>query len=79
MPSKDNYVGFTASKKVGTAVERNKVRRRLKALFIENCSIFKNGTYIFVANQGSSEVDFQVLKKDFFYSLKKLNVLKDEC
>jgi len=66
-------IGFTASKRVGKAVKRNRAKRRLRALFIKHCDFFKSGTYIFVAKDLASDIEFLSLEKHFLYSLKKLN------
>jgi ribonuclease P protein component len=60
---------------VGNAVARNRAKRRLRALFIENCNKLKNGTYIFVAKNGIDKIEFDIVKRDFLYTLKKLNLL----
>jgi ribonuclease P protein component len=76
MPQDGKYVGFTASKKVGGAVKRNRAKRRLRALFIKYNDILKNGTFVFVAKNLIVDVEFLLLEKSFLYSLKKLNAIK---
>ena len=48
-------IGFTASRKVGGAVKRNRARRRLKAavkeIFKTKKQIFATGDYVFVARK----------------------------
>jgi len=58
-------VGFTATKKIGNAVKRNRAKRRLRALFLEYSSLLNDGTYIFVAKQAINEETHQKLKNDF--------------
>ena len=74
--AKDSLVGYTASKKVGNAVERNFSKRRLRALFRENLNLLKSGKFILVAKRKILEENFAILKKDFMLSLKKVNALK---
>lgn len=69
-------VGFTASKKVGNAVMRNKAKRRLRALFIQHSDVLKSGTYIFVAKNGLDSINFDEIKKDFLYTLRKLSLIE---
>lgn len=71
-------VGFTATKKIGNAVKRNRAKRRLRALFREFSSSLKDGTYIFVAKQSIHETTYQELKNDFKKTLNRLHVLKRE-
>ena len=58
-------VGFTATKKIGNAVKRNRAKRRLRALFLKHSTHLKNGTYIFVAKQSIIEISHTDLEKDF--------------
>jgi ribonuclease P protein component len=68
-------VGFTASKKVGNAVKRNRAKRRLKALFVLFSQSLKKGTYIIVAKDCVTQVPFADLKRDMRYALKKVHAL----
>lgn len=69
-------VGFTATKKIGNAVKRNRAKRRLRALFLESSSSLKDGTYIFVAKQTIHETTHQKLKSDFEKVLNRLDAVK---
>ncbi|MCK9453944.1 MAG: ribonuclease P protein component [Sulfurimonas sp.] len=79
LPAKEIHkVGFTATKKIGNAVKRNRAKRRLRALFHEFSPSLKDGTYIFVAKQSINEVTHQKLKNDFKKILNRLNTIKKE-
>ncbi|MCW8895961.1 MAG: ribonuclease P protein component [Sulfurimonas sp.] len=69
-------VGFTATKKIGNAVKRNRAKRRLRALFREFSPMLKDGTYIFVAKQSIIEITHEKLKNDFIKVLNRSNALK---
>ncbi len=71
-------VGFTATKKIGNAVKRNRAKRRLRALFCEYSKSLKDGTYIFVAKQSINEISHQQLEKDFKKILSKSKSFKAE-
>lgn len=71
-------VGFTATKKIGNAVKRNRAKRRLRALFLEFSSSLKDGTYIFVAKQSINEVSYLLLKKEFQKILNHSKAIKRE-
>ncbi|MDD5399817.1 MAG: ribonuclease P protein component [Sulfurimonas sp.] len=71
-------VGFTATKKIGNAVKRNRAKRRLRALFLEFSHLLKDGTYIFVAKQTISETTHQKLKNDFEKVLNRSNAINKE-
>jgi ribonuclease P protein component len=69
-------VGFTASRKVGNAVARNRARRRLKALVSEILSVhaLAGHDYVLVARQATPQRDFAALRRDFEAALKKLKL-----
>jgi len=69
-------VGFTASKKVGNSVKRNRARRRLKALFLELSSRLKSGSYVFVAKEKIDDMDYISLRKSLLWSFKRLDCLE---
>ena len=70
-------IGFTATKKVGNAVYRNRAKRRLRALFLENSSLLKDGTYIFVAKQSLVESSHEQLINDFKKVTKRSQAFKE--
>ncbi|MBU0720762.1 ribonuclease P protein component [bacterium] len=69
-------IGFTATKKIGNAVKRNRAKRRLRALFCEYSSSLKDGTYIFVAKQSIIESSHENIKNDFQKVLKNGKTFK---
>ena len=70
-------VGFSVSKKVGNAVTRNKVKRRLRECFRPYLGDVKPGLYIIVARPSAAEATFQSLQRDVRYLLKKQGALKE--
>lgn len=70
-------IGFTATKKIGNAVKRNRAKRRLRALFCEYSNSLKDGTYIFVAKQSLNETTHENLIKDFKKIITKAKALND--
>ena len=58
-------VGFTATKKVGNAVKRNRAKRRMRAMFLAYSNSLKDGSYIFVAKIGLFESSHENFKNDF--------------
>lgn len=58
-----NAVGFTASKKVGNAVKRNRAKRRMRALFHAFEDRLANGSYVLVAKPETAEAPYTVLEK----------------
>jgi len=70
-------VGFTATKKIGNAVKRNRAKRRLRALFLEHSTSLKDGNYIFVAKQAINEISHKQLSNDFKKVLNRSKVFKE--
>ena len=70
-------VGFSVSKKVGNAVTRNKVKRRLRECFRPHLGDVKTGLYVIVARPSAAKATFQSLDRDVRYLLKKQNALKE--
>ena len=67
-------VGFTASKKVGNAVKRNRAKRRLRALFAEFSSSLKSGSYVFIAKDSIDKYSHKELMRDMKYASKKMHL-----
>ena len=70
-PGREKRVGFSVSKKVGNAVTRNKVKRRLRECFRPLLGDVKNGLYVIVARPSAAEAAFDALQRDVRYLLKK--------
>ena len=67
-------VGFTTSKKVGNAVKRNRVRRRLRSLAKLILPEFgtKGCDYVLIGRSSTYDRPFEKLKDDLKYALKKI-------
>ena len=64
-------VGFSVSKKVGNAVTRNKVKRRLRECFRPYLGDVKSGLYVVVARPSAAAASFSSLQKDVRYGAVK--------
>ncbi|MBD3798850.1 ribonuclease P protein component [Sulfuricurvum sp.] len=73
--SGEKKVGYTASKKVGNAVVRNRCKRRLRALFREFGSEANDGWYVFVAKKGLFDESFEIVRRDCKYVLKRTGAM----
>jgi ribonuclease P protein component len=65
-------VGYTASRKVGKAVLRNKAKRRLRSLVREFEAKFSPGySFVFIAKNETAVARFTDLRSDFMHCLTK--------
>ena len=73
----DIRVGFTVSRKVGNAVVRNRVRRRLReiARMVIPAQARRDLDYVLVGRQAALTRDFQVMRQDLVEALKRLKAL----
>ncbi len=66
-------LGLSVSKKVGTAVKRNRVRRRLKEIFRSSTARLPGGLdFVISARPAAAEASFEELNEEFLRSLRKL-------
>ncbi len=68
-------VGFTASKKVGNAVRRNRAKRRMRALFQQFEDRLGSGSYVLVAKRETAEEPYAVLEKAMLKLLRQSGAL----
>lgn len=68
-------LGLSVSKKVGSAVTRNSVRRRLREIFRSNASRLPAGVDLVVsARPAAAEASFEDLSREFARSLERLKL-----
>ena len=68
-------ISFVAKKKLGNAVKRNKIKRRLRNIFndlIKKISIKFNYSYLVIAKPTMLNNEYANIKETLFQSLKKI-------
>jgi len=67
-------VGFTVTKKLGNAVRRNRIRRRLKAVISQTAPLLKDDAadYVVIARKGALTRPFGDLCTDMEQALTRL-------
>src|SRR5437870_11790474 len=70
-------VGFTVSRRVGTAVERNRVRRRLKEVVRLSAGFPAGNDYVLVGRRAALSRAFDELVEDFQRALARFRSSSD--
>ncbi|WP_315753783.1 MULTISPECIES: ribonuclease P protein component [unclassified Bradyrhizobium] len=68
-------IGFTVTKKNGTATERNRIRRRLRELVkrLDPLSMRPHSDYVLVGRRDALSRDFQTMLADLQATLRRLD------
>jgi ribonuclease P protein component len=69
-------VGFTVSRRVGTAVERNRVRRRLKEVVRLSAGLPAGNDYVLVGRREALWRPFAAMVEDFKRAVARFRVTK---
>lgn len=68
-------VGFIVSNRVGTAVERNRIRRQLREVFHKNLDKFPKGIEIAViAKKSTLDISYENLNSEVTNLLQKIHI-----
>ena len=71
------HFGLSVGKKIGNAVNRNKVKRRLKSI-IDEKDYQNNFNCIIIVGKGINEKSYSEMKDNLLFALKNLNIIKEK-
>jgi len=73
-----NRLGITVSTKLGGAVIRNRIRRRLKEIYrLNELNLRKGYNIVFVARHGSRDAKWKELESSVLYLFRKLGLSRN--
>ena len=68
-------IGFTASKKIGNAVKRNKIKRRLRNIMneaVKKIEINFNYSFLVIAKSSMLNNEYKIIKETLFQDFAKI-------
>ncbi|MGN1341812.1 MAG: ribonuclease P protein component [Bacilli bacterium] len=69
--NQDNRYGITIPKKTGTAVVRNKIKRKIKNIIDNNKKIVQSGyDYVIIVKKGVLELTYQEMERELLKLIK---------
>ncbi len=68
-------ISFVTKKKIGNAVKRNRIKRRLRAIMndaVKTIDMNLNYSYLFIAKKNVYDADYKMIKDSIFKDLTKV-------
>lgn len=73
LPSKVNTMGIALSKKHGKAVQRNRIKRVIRAAYSNNVSLLSAAYSVIILPKAGEEIKYRDVEKDIIGCFKRIN------
>ena len=70
-------VGLSVSRKLGNAVTRNSIKRKIRHVIMELSPNLINQDFVIIARKGVEELDYHEVKKNLLHVLKLANLYQE--
>ncbi|EGJ26998.1 ribonuclease P protein component [Streptococcus porcinus] len=70
-------VGISVSKRLGNAVTRNAIKRKIRHILMEFKDHLKEDDFVVIARRGVEELDYQALRQNLKHVLKLAKLLEE--
>ena len=70
-------VGISVSKKLGNAVVRNRIKRKIRHVLMQHQEGFKVDDFVVIARKGVEELDYWQIEKNLLHILKIAKIYQE--
>lgn len=70
-------VGLSVSKKLGNAVVRNSIKRKIRHVIMELSPNLRSYDFVIISRKGVEELDYHEVKKNLLHVLKLANLYQE--
>lgn len=76
-PQKHFRVGLSVSKKLGNAVARNRIKRKMRHVLMELAPHLSNDDFVIIARKGVEDMDYRAVRRNLKHVLSLAGLYQD--